>query len=165
MQEFKVETEGFEELAERLSKSPEVFRRARAAAINRAAPKLKVLIDSEIGGTGRLKSFQESRVGSLGGYAAVSARAKTFAESRGMQTFSSGEGSPPRYAVGYITNAVNNGHRPRERKTFAQERGYYTLGKWVAGKFFYQRAKDKAPVIAQQAAAEVLDDLTEFLEG
>ena len=95
MQEFRIDSADLERLTEKLKKTPETLKRAKAAAFKRAAPRLKALIDSEIGGTGRLKSFQEARVGEKGGYAKVRPRAETFAESRGMRTFSSEIGYPP----------------------------------------------------------------------
>lgn len=165
MQEFEIDVTRIHEWREKLRKSPEVLRKAKAAAFKRAAPRLKALIDSEIGGTGRLKSFQEAREGEKGGYAKVRPRAETFAESRGMRTFSSENGYPPRYAVGYITNAANSGHRfPGLGSGEGGTRRYRVTSGSVRGLHFYERAKDKAPVIARQAAEEILAEVVEELE-
>lgn len=161
MQEAQIDTRELERLIEKLEQSPKVLSEAKRRAFEAAAPKLKALLDQEIGGTGRVRGWQESIVGSKGGFAKVRPKAKTWAESRGSKTYA--ENGPKRYAVGYITNAINSGRQVRTRKTFAQERGY-SIGS-VPGKHFYAHVQDQADTVAQETAEEIVAALLEHLEG
>lgn len=71
MQEAQIDTRELERLIEKLEQSPKVLSEAKRRAFEAAAPKLKALLDQEIGGTGRVRDWQQSYVGSKGGYAAV----------------------------------------------------------------------------------------------
>lgn len=162
MIEVHVDRSEITRLAERLEQAPQVLAKAKRQAFEAAAPKLKAVVDREIGGGGRVRSWQEKYVGSGGGYAAVRPKAKTYAESRGMQTFdeSRTDRPRPRYAVGYLTNAINNGHRVR-----ADKWGYRRSARTVPGKRFYQRAQEQAETVAQEAAEEIVQALAAHLEG
>lgn len=87
--------------------------------------------------TGRLKSWQEKHVGSMGGYAAIRATDKNSKENP-----SPGPSSP-----GAVTNYAENGHvvRPRAAKYSRQTMAY------VAGRKMYANA---IPDIEREAAAE-----------
>lgn len=132
-------------LADRFLQAPQVLKEAKRQALEDAAPKLKEVVDREIGGTGKVQSWQEKYVGSKGGYAAVRPKKETWTKA----TQKKGN----YYAVGYVTNAINSGHRsPRARKP-------------IAGKQFYQRAQAQAERIAQEAGEQIIQTLTEHLEG
>lgn len=135
-------------LAELLEESPQVIASAKQAAIFAAAPKMKAIVDEEIGGSGKVRSWQEKYVGSKGGYAAVRPKKETWTEA----TKKKGN----RYAVGYVTNAINSGHRA-PRAQFAY--------KSVRGKFFYQRASVKLGKVAEDAAISVCLAVTSHLAG
>ena len=151
MQEIRIDKTELERLIDRLDAAPEVLREARRAAMEAAAPKLKQAVDAQIGGSGKVRGWQGQYVGSKGGYAAVRAKAKTYTEpTKGGN----------RYAVGYVTNAVNSGHRFPSTKL-----GYRTSAGVVPGRQYYQRAQGQVEAVAQEATRRVVDALTEHLEG
>lgn len=147
-----VDCRELERLVQRLEQSPQVLREARRQALEEAAPRLKGLVDREIGGTGRVRGWQAQAVGSGGGYAAVRPKAGTYAQDR--------RGRPTKYTVGCVTGAVNSGHRVRPDRF-----GYRRSARTVPGKHFYQRAQAQAGQVAQQAAEEILQALADHLEG
>lgn len=151
MQEYSVDSRELNALLERIAGSPDVLREAKRAAFAQAGPKLKEILDSEIGGTGKVRRWQEAVVGSRGGYAAVRPRARTLAEDdRGKTT---------RYQVGQVTNAINSGHAfPGKAKA---RKG----GGRVKGRYFYQAAQEKAEGVAQSAGEQIAQAIIEHLEG
>ena len=102
MIETQIDDQELDKLLEKLRKSPSLFREARRRAMAMAAPEMKRELDRLIGGEGKVRSWQGQFVGSKGGYAAVRPLAKTYTE----PTKKLGN----RYAVGYVTNAINSGH-------------------------------------------------------
>lgn len=160
MQDIQIDAAELDRLAERLAQSPELLRQAKRQAFEAAAPRLLELVQTQIGGSGRVKSWQEKFVGSFGGYAAVRPRARTWIETKKEKK---------RYAVGYVTNAINSGHWKRGR-SYVQDkrlRGYQTgsSADRVEGKHFYEKARDLAAPVAQAAAEEILAALIDHLEG
>lgn len=152
MQEAHIDHSQLERLVERLEQSPQVLKEAKRQAFQAAAPKLKAVVDTQIGGSGKVRSWQGAHVGSKGGYAAVRPRAKTYAEdARGRKT---------KYPVGYVTNAINSGHRAPRNKA-----GYRTSGRTVPGKGFYEAAQAKAEQVAQEATGQIVQALTDHLGG
>lgn len=169
MQEFSIDSAELKELVKKLEKAPEVLAWARREAMIHAAAELKSLMDAAIGGSGRVKSWQQSYVGSGGGYAAVRPRKKTYAEARVRQTFAERRGPPhPTYAVGYITNAINSGHRTPSHRAGQRKglRGYRTAAtRTVGGRGFYEAVQSQAGAVGEKAAEEILDALFNHLEG
>lgn len=158
MQEATIDCIQLTELAVRLSKSPDIMRKAKARAFEAAAPRLLELVDSEIGGTGKVQSWQDKFVGSKGGYAAVRAKAKTKAtDAKGRET---------EYQVGYVTNAIASGHKfPSPSGKNQRYKPRIRSGRQnVPGKHFYENAQVKATAIAQEAAEQVVEELMSFLE-
>ena len=86
--------------------------------------------------------WQEAVVGSGGGYAAVRAKKKTF-------TRDGGSGEP--YAVGYVTNSIENGHKQAKGR-YVPALGKKLVADRVAGKGAYLAARQRAEEIAYQAA-------------
>lgn len=158
MIEVQIERQELDRLIKRLSESPDVIQEAKREAFEAASAKMKEEVDRGIGGTGKVKSWQEQYVGSLGGYAAVRPKAKTFTEVNGQGK---------EYAVGYVTNAINSGHRfptPSGRDPRYEPR--IKSGRMnVPGKKFYQEAEKKLPQIAQEAVDQVAETLINHLEG
>lgn len=175
MQELHIDHSDLGHFADLFKQAPAIIKAEKKAAIAAAAPKMKAVVDQEIGGTGRVRSWQEQYVGSKGFYAAVRPRAKTYAESKGLRTYeerrtmsrltSAGgytvkvtykdhkrPSQHPTYPVGYITNAINSGHR-------AGAHG------WVNGKQFYQRAQKAVEQVAQETAEQIVHAVIEHLEG
>lgn len=159
MQDIQIDAAELDQLAERLAQSPELLREAKRQAFEAAAPRLLALVQTQVGGTGRVKSWQQACVGSLGGYAAVRPRARTWIETRQAK----------RYAVGYVTNAINSGHWKRGRGLYQDKRlrGYQTgsSADRVDGKHFYENAQRLAEPVAQEAAEQIVAALIEHLEG
>lgn len=162
MQEAHIDHSELDRLVENLTQAPQVLTEAKRKAFEAAAPKLQKIVQDEIGGSGRVRNWQEAYVGSGGGYAAARPRAETYAESRGLQTYPAPrkERPKPRYAVGYITNAITSGHGPPRNRA-----GYCSSGKRVAGKHFYQHAQDLAGAVAEETAEEIVQALIDHLEG
>lgn len=159
MQEIQIDTAELDRLAERLAQSPELLRQAKQQAFEAAAPRLLELVQTQIGGLGRVKSWQQACVGSRGGYAAVRPRARTWIETKKEKK---------RYAVGYVTNAINSGHWKRGR-SYVQDkrlRGYQTgsSADRVEGKHFYENAQELAAPVAQEAVEEIVAALMKHLE-
>ena len=158
MQEAHIDHSDLARLVEKLAQSPQVLKEAKRQAFESAAPKLRAAVQEEIGGSGKVRSWQEAYVGSKGGYAAVRPKAETYVEIKGRQK---GFRAPPKkYAVGYITNAINSGHRSPRNSA-----GFRTSGKVVSGKQFYQRAQARAEMVAQEAAGQIVQALTDHLGG
>lgn len=152
MQEAHIDHSELDRLVGRLTKAPQVLKEAKRQAFEAAASKLKALVQTEIGGTGRVKRWQEGYVGTKGGYAAARPKAETFAEDH--------QGHPTKYAVGYVTNAINSGHRfPSSRQ------GYRSRTGTIPGKQFYQRAQTQAEQVAQETAEQIVQALIDHLEG
>lgn len=154
MIEARIDASELTGLSERIAKAPDVLREAKREALAAAAPKLQALVRREIGGTGKVQSWQELYVGSKGGYAAVRPKAKTYT------------GKSNRYAVGYVTNAINSGHRfpaPSGKQRYKPriEGGRQS----VPGLHFYESAEGQAAAIAEDAAGQVVDALINHLEG
>ncbi len=159
MQEVQLDARELKGFLERLEKAPAALAEARRKAFEEAAPKLKALVDGEIGGSGKVRSWQGSYVGTRGGYAAVRPKAKVYAQD--------GRGRPTKYPVGYVTNAVNSGHRFPSPS--GKDKGYRPRVKNgrqdVAGRRFYEAAREKAQAVAAETAEELVQALKQQLEG
>lgn len=156
MIEAKINAADLERLIKKLEQAPGIIREAKRQAFAEAAPKLKGLVDTAIGGHGKVQRWQGQYVGSGGGYAAVRPLAETFTEVNGRGK---------RYAVGHVTNAIDSGHRfpspsgrPGYRPRIASGR------QRVPGRAFYAIAQDHTPQIAQETAEQVVQRLIEHLE-
>ncbi|MCI1958596.1 MAG: hypothetical protein LKJ25_03110 [Clostridia bacterium] len=84
-------------------------------------------------GNGKIKNWQEMRIGSKGGYAAISPKKNMYIYNKTNNK---------KYAVGYITNAIENGHPariPRNPKTKRRVKVAY-----VDGRGFYFKSRNEA---------------------
>lgn len=93
-------------------------------------------------------------MGTKGGYVAVRAKADTY------QTTKSGK----RYAVGYVTNAIEGGHRhggPRGGKGY---RPRYRKAA-VPGKWFYQAVRQDVDEMGQEEVDALMELIVRGLEG
>ncbi len=99
--------------------------------------------------TGKVAGWQEGYVGTKGGYAAVRPRAKAFHEG---------------YAVGYITNAIENGHAIR--RPSGKWKGYRARVKkrYVLGLHFYREVQGgRLEKLAIDAANRMADAVSALL--
>ena len=131
-------------LARQLGSSCETLQEVRRAALDKAGGKLLRAVRSRIGGTGKVQSWQEKHLGSGGGYTAVRPAAKTYDRA--------GD------AVGYVTNAIEGGHRVRTGSGPSRARMQRVPGKWM------YRGTDPTQ-IAAEARDEIAREMIKSLEG
>ena len=131
-------------LARQLESSCETLQEVRRAALDKAGGKLLRAVRSRIGGTGKVQSWQEKHLGSGGGYTAVRPAAKTYDRA--------GD------AVGYVTNAIEGGHRVRTGRGPSRARMQRVPGKWM------YRGTDPTQ-IAAEARDEIAREMIRSLEG
>ena len=116
-------------------------------------------VRQEIGGKGKVAGWQDIHMGSKGGYVAVRARAKEY------QTTKSGK----RYAVGYVTNAIEGGHRTGGRRPGRKAEGYRYRPRIhkaaVPGKWTYKMVRGQLDAITQQELDQLLAFIIDGLEG
>lgn len=144
MQEVKL----FGEKLERVLREIPAIRRE---VLERAGEDALAAVRGRIGGTGRVQRWQAVHMGSGGGYAAVRARAREYDE----------HGT----AVGYVTNALESGHKvwpplgsPRSNPNrWRRDR--------VPGKRMYDRTQGDLEVIARRAAQEIEAELEKIVRG
>lgn len=154
---INIDISDLKRLLQKLNAAPNILEDARRRAMEEAAPKLKREVDTAIGGRGKVRSWQEQRVGSEGGYAAVSPKSKTWTEVNGQGK---------KYAVGHVTNAIEHGHRfpsPTGKNQRYQTR--IESGRMrVPGQYFYKKANRNTMEIAREAAAQAAAELIAHLE-
>ena len=148
-----VTVKGLDELIESLQDVAEDFPRVRREFHEAVAEEIREEVLKSLGNrakssTGKVAGWQESVVGTLGGYAAMRPR----------------KGKIGKYAYGYITNALENGHaisRPRKAR-----KGYKARVKkrYVLGLHFYERAKPFAEKRAIDGANRLADTIKQKLE-
>lgn len=98
---------------------------------------------------GNIRKWQESHVGSRGGYAAVRASDK-----------STGDNSP-----GAITNYLTSGHKIRPASGKAKRYKPKIKKAYVDGRHFYQAAQKSVDAKAIQIVSKFADELAARLEG
>lgn len=148
-----VTVKGLDELIESLQDVAEDFPRVRREFHEAVAEEIREEVLKSLGNraksnTGKVAGWQESVVGTLGGYAAMRPR----------------KGKNGKYAYGYITNAIESGHaisRPRKAR-----KGYRARIKkrYVLGLHFYERAKPLAEKRAIDGANRLADTIKQKLE-
>lgn len=138
-----------------LENAPTTLSAERTALHQRVGAELLADLQQEIGGTGKVQSWQESVVGSKGGYAAVRAKAKTNYQS-------SDKGKS--FAVGRVTNAIEYGHWQVNGR-YVKDLGAKLVASKVAGRGFYADARKRTEATATEAAKEFIEILKQELEG
>ena len=131
-------------ISRKLEGSCDKLREVRRQALDEAGDKLLGAVRTRIGGTGKVQSWQEKHMGS-GGYVAVRPAAKAY----------DGHGN----AVGYVTNAIEGGHRVRTGRGPSRARMQRVPGKWM------YRGTDPARIAAEardQIAQAMLKELEEI---
>ena len=169
MTEIEIDKRDLERLIETLDASPSVLRQARRKAFEVSAPKLRALLDQGFAQaglrerTGTVLSWQEPYIGSGGGYVAARPKAKTFTEVNGKGN---------KYAVGYVTNSINAGHRfPNATMSLlgAGKTRYQVSrmpkGAGVKPYAFYAAARVNVPALARETADQILQALIDHVEG
>lgn len=147
-----VEISGLREVITKLDAVPEIIREARAEFFEEAGTSLLSDVRGRIGGTGKIAGVQEFYVGTGKGYAAVRAKAKT---------------NVGKYAAGYITNALENGHEGRTASGKAKrKRRSRAKASRVPGKYMYRNtATQELNQLAETGARRIEELVAKKLEG
>lgn len=114
-----------------------------------------------IGGTGKVQSWQEYYVGSGGGYTAVRAKAETYQYTKHAYQCTQRD----EYAVGWITNSIENGHRIRPPS--GQQKGLYRPRihqPKVQGRYFYKNSQSAVDRLAENGAKELAEKIARKIE-
>lgn len=115
-------------------------------------------VRGKIGGTGTVQEWQDRYLGSKNGYVAIRARANTFKVTPGGK----------RYAVGYVTNAIENGHKHR-RPSQQKQDGYRYRPRInvpaVPGKHFYAAVRGRIGSVGRQEVQALAAEIARRLEG
>lgn len=126
------------------------FPEERKHLMEELAGVIQSTVAGNIGGAGKVQSWQDKFIGSGGGYAAVRAKAKV--KHKG-------------YAVGYITNAIENGHEVSKPSGYAKRYRPRLKKTRVPGKGFYAKSRGGVETAATQAAQNLMERLAAELEG
>lgn len=149
-----VDTTSLERLVESWDALVQRFPREKRAALEAMGTELLQQVRGEIGGTGKVAGWQAPHMGSGGGYVAVRAKANTY------QVTKSGK----RYAVGYITNAIEGGHKIRKPQG---GKGYRPRIKVAAvpGRWSYDAVRRQLAGMSQEDVDALMTLITDGLEG
>lgn len=154
-----VELEGLDRIRRSWDALLQRFPEEKRRALSQVGQALLQQVRGQIGGTGKVAGWQNVHLGSGGGYVAVRARAKTY------QTTKSGK----RYAVGYITNAIEGGHRTGGPRPGPKAAGYRYQPRLrvsaVPGLWFYDTVRRQADSLTQEELDELLGTIIDGLEG
>ncbi len=146
--------QAFSQRLERLLKEcPEKRKELHDRLAEMAQEEVDRQIDVRLNGdTGKIKGWQESEVGSKGGYAAV----------RPIEGKMPPNGRGKAYAYGHITNAIENGHRVRMAEVESERR---RAGRSrmlaVDGRFFY----DSAEIILRIKVPKEIEKFVQYITG
>lgn len=139
----------------------ETFRDKKRATLKSLGEQLLDDVRQQIGGkTGgdTVQGWQARYIGSKNGYVAVRPKAKTYKETKGGK----------KYAVGMVTNAIENGHKHR-RPSQVRRPGYRYRPRIetaaVAGKHFYAQTRSRMDSLAQSQVNELAGEIVRGLEG
>lgn len=147
-----VEIQGLDKLDSALKKILDEAPAARRELHERIAARVQSEVAAQVDASGihddggKIKGWQEGRVGSGGGYAAVSAVSNE-----------SGPSSP-----GAITYYLNSGHKIRPPGKTRRSRVKVA---YVNGRHFYQAASERAEAIAYEEVEKFAAEIAKKLEG
>lgn len=115
-------------------------------------------VQGEIPGTGTVRGWQERYVGSKNGYVAVRPKSGTYKVTAGGK----------RYAVGYVTNAIEGGHKHR-KPSQVERKGYKYRARInvpaVPGLHFYAAVRGRLEGMAQHEVQALAAEIAKRLEG
>ena len=115
-------------------------------------------VRGEIRGTGTVQSWQERYLGSKNGYVAVRPKADTY------KVTAHGK----RYAVGHVTNAIENGHRHRTPSQQPRD-GYHYRPRIntpaVPGLHFYASVRSQLYGLGEEQLRALVKEVAARLEG
>lgn len=149
-----VDTTSLDRLVESWDALVQRFPQEKRSALAELGDELLRQVRGEIGGTGKVAGWQAPHMGSGGGYVAVRAKANTY------QTTKSGK----RYAVGYITNAFEGGHKIRKPQGGKEYRPRIKVAA-VPGRWSYDAVRRQLAGMSQEDVDALLTLITDGLEG
>lgn len=149
-----VDTTSLDRLVESWDALVQRFPQEKRSALAELGDELLRQVRGEIGGTGKVAGWQAHHIGSGSGYVAVRAKANTY------QATKSGK----RYAVGYITNAFEGGHKIRKPQG---GKGYRPRIKVAAvpGRWSYDAVRRQLTGMSQEDVDALMALITDGLEG
>ena len=153
-----VDTRGLDRLLESWDALLREFPGKKRGFLEQLGPKLLELVNAGIGGSGKVQGWQGVHMGSGGGYVAVRPKAETYQATR----------SGTRYAVGYITNAIEGGHRHGGPRGSTKPDYHYRprLNKAATpGKFFYRNARQGLASLTEGEIQALAGEIKAGLEG
>ena len=150
----EVNTAGLDRLLESLDKLLREFPQMKKATLEKMGSELLRRVRGEIGGTGKVAGWQVPHMGSGGGYVAVRAKENTY------QVTKSGK----RYAVGYITNAFEGGHKIRKHQGGKGYRSRVNVAA-VPGRWAYDAVRRQLAGMSQEDVDALMTLITDGLEG
>lgn len=134
------------------------FPQEKSTLLENLGKRLLQEVQQNIQGTGTVQGWQSYYIGSGNGYTAVRAQAKTWKTTKGGK----------KYAVGYVTNAIESGHRHR-RPNPEKKAGYYYRPRirtpTVAGRHFYAQARASMERMGQAELGRLAQEIIQRLEG
>lgn len=134
------------------------FPGSKRDVLERMGQRLLAQVKKEIGGTGTVQGWQERYVGSKNGYVAVRPKAKTYKTTAGGK----------KYAVGYVTNAIEGGHKHRKPSQVKKDGYKYRARIHVAavpGKHFYAAVRARPESVVQDELKQLAAEVAQGLEG
>ena len=154
-----VQWEGLDKLEKSWGDLLKRFPEEKRRVLEEIGTELLSRVRREIGGEGKVSGWQEAHMGSGGGYVAIRAKAKTY------QTTKNGN----RYAVGYVTNAIEGGHRTGGQRPGPKADGYRYRPRYqkaaVPGKWFYEAVRRQMDGLTQKKLDELMKLIVDGLEG
>ena len=154
-----IEIEGLDQILSRWEALLRTFPRAKEELLERLGKQMLEDVRRGIGGGGKVQGWQERYVGSRNGYAAVRPKARTFQATKGGK----------QYAVGYVTNAIENGHRVRGPQPSGKPGYHYTRGRnhkaAAAGRHFYAAVRSHTEQLGMAELARLAGEIARELEG
>lgn len=151
--EVGIDSGELEKLVSKLDTLEKDFPARRRDFVESVGRKLYQALRSRMGG-GKVAGWQGVFYGSKGGWAAIRPHAKVYQETK----------TGKRYAVGYITGAIEGGHKVRDPSGTAKRyRPAIRVGRNVPGKYYYrdtragmeQMVLQEAQALVEQMAREV----------
>lgn len=130
----------------------------KTALLKELGKELLAEVQEKIQGTGTVQGWQSYHLGSKKGYVAVRAKADTYKRTAGGK----------QYAVGYVTNAIEGGHRHR-RPSPEKKAGYYYRPRIrtpaVSARRFYAQVRDRMESMGQAELERLAQGIISRLEG
>lgn len=154
----EIDTRGMDALAKKLNDLSKRYKGEKRAMFERAGELLKKHLDDSIDDKlsdddGKIKSWQKARVGSKGGYAAIS-------------PIKTPPGTKKGEAPGAITNYLESGHRIRRPSGKAKSKARRRINvPYVSGRYFYRDTAKQMETEAEKLANEFAETIAKDLEG